>query len=680
MSDRLARRQQLQSEVTVLRHTLGGHVTLTKTTEGPLAPFPIHVCMKIDKPKTCDHYDIDHLLVNLKIWEEDDGFSCRIHVANENLPASLKESIQSRLKEYIDSYHPCESAPIGLLSLAEFSRDSYGSLLCLRKEVLEHYEVADQSTGRSIRRIAIINNNTNIHIDTSVPERAGEAGKSLQIEAEVLNRLEQDTGYLSKVYGMHFRCVPARTSYVRIQKSDKMMTEFLHSKVGIGHDVPYPAIQHAIFHLTVSVLPSSPRWRDILPSDTSNPRLVMHIYIGENFPKKSSVMCRIQFEDDSMFPDECSAILLAFEKIILLNAFSGIKVDVELRDIVKYCVNHADEAMVEAIEIWEEAHATKDSICKKSVMLPEGLEPESSVRFIASLQGLQMDGIDAMSLHNVEVEAVCSRCRSRYVFKERKLDMRWNTVTMTCETCHQEMALSVQVRIIHCSSNMACILACTGCLPMDLLPCSSFEVQCQCSETSMMKDQFHQGRWNEKHCRACHTKEAYRFDRVLFQELKRHPEASLKRLKGIIRPATSEKTRSKYDPDTTLTLGQPLPETGTCIHYHHSHRWLRFPCCGRRYPCDLCHEELTDGHEMQWANRMVCGYCSLEQRVDSRCSGCSKKLTTSASRPEGKNTCFWEGGTGQRNKKRLSKKDPHKFRNSKAKTISRKAAAKDAKH
>jgi hypothetical protein len=52
--------------------------------------------------------------------------------------------------------------------------------------------------------------------------------------------------------------------------------------------------------------------------------------------------------------------------------------------------------------------------------------------------------------------------------------------------------------------------------------------------------------------------------------------------------------------------GQPLPLLGACAHYRHSHRWLRFPCCGRRFPCDLCHElGAPDGHEMAWAKRMV---------------------------------------------------------------------------
>lgn len=39
----------------------------------------------------------------------------------------------------------------------------------------------------------------------------------------------------------------------------------------------------------------------------------------------------------------------------------------------------------------------------------------------------------------------------------------------------------------------------------------------------------------------------------------------------------------------------------------------RFPCCGRLYPCDLCHDEKEDDHDMKYASRMVCGFCSKEQ-------------------------------------------------------------------
>ena len=98
-----------------------------------------------------------------------------------------------------------------------------------------------------------------------------------------------------------------------------------------------------------------------------------------------------------------------------------------------------------------------------------------------------------------------------------------------------------------------------------------------------------------------------------------------------------------------------------CRHYRHSHRWLRFPCCGARYACDLCHEEGAD-HEAVWAKAMVCGYCSTEQPCDSRCRACGRRLAATAAAPQGRRSTYWEGGEGQRDPRRMSKKDPRKYR------------------
>ncbi|KAK9814828.1 hypothetical protein WJX72_012215 [[Myrmecia] bisecta] len=126
--------------------------------------------------------------------------------------------------------------------------------------------------------------------------------------------------------------------------------------------------------------------------------------------------------------------------------------------------------------------------------------------------------------------------------------------------------------------------------------------------------------------------------------------------------------------DGLLQVGQPLPALGACKHYKHSHRWLRFPCCGRRFACDLCHEEFTDGHEMKWANRMVCGFCAVEQGLGERCAKCGKKLAHSAGMSaSGRRTRFWEGGQGQRDPHAMNRNDPHKYRGSKFKTRSQKA-------
>ena len=62
-----------------------------------------------------------------------------------------------------------------------------------------------------------------------------------------------------------------------------------------------------------------------------------------------------------------------------------------------------------------------------------------------------------------------------------------------------------------------------------------------------------------------------------------------------------------------LHAGEPLPNRGACAHYKRSYRWFRFGCCEKVYACDRCHDE-AEAHEWEWAKRMVCGWCSREQR------------------------------------------------------------------
>ena len=76
---------------------------------------------------------------------------------------------------------------------------------------------------------------------------------------------------------------------------------------------------------------------------------------------------------------------------------------------------------------------------------------------------------------------------------------------------------------------------------------------------------------------------------------------------------TVELKKTKKSKDPPIKSGQALPENGTCKHYKKSFRWMRFPCCGKCYPCDKCHEDAEGGHEMEQATRMICGFCSKEQ-------------------------------------------------------------------
>uniref|UniRef100_H3DPK5 Nucleoporin NUP42 n=1 Tax=Tetraodon nigroviridis TaxID=99883 RepID=H3DPK5_TETNG len=120
--------------------------------------------------------------------------------------------------------------------------------------------------------------------------------------------------------------------------------------------------------------------------------------------------------------------------------------------------------------------------------------------------------------------------------------------------------------------------------------------------------------------------------------------------------------------DPAVQKGKPLPEKGACRHYKQSHRWLRFPCCGRAYPCDVCHDEDQD-HPMELATRMICGYCAKEQPYANGkpCVTCGSMMT------RGTRSSHWEGGLGCRNRAKMSRNDRQKYTNAN-KTVSKKAA------
>jgi uncharacterized CHY-type Zn-finger protein len=69
--------------------------------------------------------------------------------------------------------------------------------------------------------------------------------------------------------------------------------------------------------------------------------------------------------------------------------------------------------------------------------------------------------------------------------------------------------------------------------------------------------------------------------------------------------------------------GQTVDEQTRCVHYR-SHKdiiAIKFACCGRYYPCHLCHEEAESHQAMQWqikergTKAILCGACSTELTV-----------------------------------------------------------------
>ncbi|KAK9837114.1 hypothetical protein WJX81_003810 [Elliptochloris bilobata] len=249
------------------------------------------------------------------------------------------------------------------------------------------------------------------------------------------------------------------------------------------------------------------------------------------------------------------------------------------------------------------------------------------------LEGLKLGSLDALEPARLVLQVSCKRCQH-----SGELSVATDSVDMgakmrdgafpaegACIGCHQAWALAFAPRFVHEHSAVIGVLTqAAGCTPMDLLP-SLFVGQCgSCSAAA------------------------------------------------AIRGVQVENAPAPIDPAFVIKEGKPLPNAGTCQHYRHSHRWLRFPCCGQRFACDLCHEEGTDGHEMKWALRMICGYCAKEQPLGERCIACGKRLARSAA-GAGTGSRFWEGGEGCRDRTRMDRNDPHKYRNSEVKTSSKKS-------
>lgn len=684
-------RSILQDELHSLRHLLPGQVRVSKAKSGRASPFPVHLFISIERPSSCSHIDVESLDFEFVLTRENVPIEMyyveRVYLFS-NIPSPLRTLIEEAV---IKNLHRIPECPrIGFVEALEFVKSNYLGLLTSLKEFVEYYESVGEN-GSSVRRIMIKNSNSIIQIDA-----ASGVGSNSNRDLEALQeKLYKDVEYCKAKYSDSFRLqvkddssewdeLPLKEDYVA----------FAHSK-GIGTDLKNP--KASLIKIETNIMPTT-RTEWIEPTAPVH----LQVYIGKSYPKLSSILPRIYIEqhETSQNPE----VLPLFEKLCLLEACMYQETKQTIKSIAKFCENHAEQSLKNAIELHRHALSRREMQLKEDYhgdpqkFRKSALDAHSTSlsgqktvpisggsKYTILLNGLQLEGIDALSLLSMSLELICCKCNSPFLEQIENLSVGHTQIhrVVDCTSCGNTFEMALDPKIIHASSNTLAVIHCSGCLPRDLLPAAMVEVQCgSCSSSASMRDALYSGRWNERRCRDCHLKTSFYYDMAVFRLLKQSEEKPQSN-KDQPRNAVSTTTKSKRDDtsrdshasDVKLPVpGEPLPAHGVCKHYLHSYRWLRFPCCGRRFPCDLCHEEsVEDGHEAKWALRMICGFCSIEQGLSQRCSACGKRLTTTSSRPEGRNTRYWEGGKGQRDKKMLSKKDSHKFRNTKAKTQSRKS-------
>lgn len=255
----------------------------------------------------------------------------------------------------------------------------------------------------------------------------------------------------------------------------------------------------------------------------------------------------------------------------------------------------------------------------------------------------------------ITVSLQCNRCK---VTADLTLTGR-TPCSAQCENCTTSISAAFRPCMLHHYSDVLGYLDLQNTTAVDLvLQECELTVGClSCSQEGPVQNLAY-GQTKEFNCENCHTKLS-----ILAESTKFH----------YIQPRTNKTGSSGVSYKTlrepSVQKGKPLPEKGTCKHFKQSHRWLRFPCCGRAYPCDACHDENQD-HPMELATRMICGFCAKEQPYGNGkpCVSCGGMMT------RGTYTSHWEGGQGCRNKVKMSRNDRQKYASSN-KTVSRKAAA-----
>lgn len=638
---------------------------LRRTNAGPRKPFPVTASSVIKAPEDAWHIDVDSIelqaVIDVKTGCNEEGPPSLIvlwHVVSQQLPITLSDAITERIQQF----HESTKSPLVLNIGAcfDFARSKWTELICCVPEAIERYEAVDVA-GRTIRRIAVVSvTKTN----TPGPEPREKKSSDDDLAAEL--RFIKRRFPLSKI-----DCLD-----ILACRSTEDMNERL-----------------VVFQ--VNVVPTDPEW---VPKG-----LIL------------TLECTILPETFSLTLNNPLEVGMSDRQCEIFNHILDEKISAlhgqyqALRKILRECENKAGQMRLQAAEIESEEKQRRDvrfphwmkdqeemallnsdvsdpelssesdtsgdsNGTKEGVKQDKGTESEQHIPKNAvnmSLRDLQLVEVDVLDIVSIALSVRCARCSSleELTCLPSTNSKRQVHADMDCGICHRPLSVLIQPHFVYERSNLLATILESNCLPQDFLP-STFSGQCgNCSNLAAFRN-VQPGRWNERTCGHCHRRLAFYFSSVRFTR----DQTVEKRSYNVAQEVREKKHRAgKSDGLMLPQPGHPLPSKGTCHHYKHSYRWLRFPCCGRRFPCDLCHEEGTDdGHEMKWAHRMVCGFCSLEQSVDQRCKECGRRLTSNAAQPNGKATNFWEGGKGQRDQKFLSRKDPHKWSSSKNKTHSRK--------
>jgi hypothetical protein len=655
--------EALQAELAALK---SAGASLRRAPAGaPGAPFPIHVKWSIDAPPDGALFDVPAIGLTATLPSLEAGREGVEVAVTSGLPPRVAAAAAGVLRDaWLAS--ATTTHPLSLAALPALAVECWLSLLTALPGCVEAYEACD-AAGRTVRRKAVVDP------DAPAVEVAGPPPPPPRPPPQktATSPLDAELAYL------------ARRFKDRLELSGG-------SEGGEGGDggAPRP--------FTLTVTPTDPEW-------TLGPVRLEGAACRRTFPGPGSLTLA------ATAPRGPATAALSRRLAARVDALAG-RPD-GLRAVVRLVENAASElgalSSSSSDEEEEEGGSDEEGGQETRAARPPPAAVATTTTTLMNarpvtvrLTGLRLDNVDALTPAVLTVQAGCGGCgapglAATFDFGGAAGSGRGVVVTPPpCSACGATGAvLEALPRIAHAGGNAIARLRCGGgCRPLDLIAPTVLSAQCGRCEGGLAGLRMTVGAVARRKCPACFAPDmAASFQGVAFEEAvsggggsggwpSAAGGAGQTTNAGGPSSSSGRARRPSHPHQAPLVPGTPLPATGTCRHYPHSHRWLRFPCCGRLAPCDLCHEVASPECPSVWATRHVCGFCSVEQRIsatpDGRCGACGKRLAASAA--AGTNagaatTKFWEGGQGCRDRSKMDPRDRRRYAGL-AKTQSRKAS------
>ncbi|KAK4134960.1 hypothetical protein BT67DRAFT_455655 [Trichocladium antarcticum] len=263
-----------------------------------------------------------------------------------------------------------------------------------------------------------------------------------------------------------------------------------------------------------------------------------------------------------------------------------------------------------------------------------------------SFPSIELHGIELLQVSILNLNVKCDRCKTLNETTGLKDNLEKPS---SCKKCATPFTVRFRQELIHQNSTRAGFIDTTACTVADMLPSTFIPTCAQCSAPAAGLTSV-RGETTTNVCRACHARFTFSLPDIRFLA---YAPGLHGRGANTLPPTSGPRRRQEK---LGLHAGEPLPARGACAHYRRSYRWFRFSCCAKVYRCDKCHDG-EEGHGHEWANRMICGWCSREQnyRVES-CGFCGRSVVGR------KGTGYWEGGKGTRDRTLMRRGDRRKHK------------------